>query len=327
MSRLSDDLFRAAFVQSAACKLVYAPDGQLIYLSPGLYRLLDYRPEDIAAQHLADFCHPADAEREREQLRRVLAGDAEAPIEKRMKNRRGEWIWVQQLLTAIWTTGSAAARVQCLIADIRDIRSRKQTETAHDDQRARLLVVEAMAQLGSWQVNIETGQFWLSDTCCRLLGHEPGQLEPGPLKRLSFIHPQDRKLIRQRLAWAREAGPGGLSPQNPPAWLDARGDISAEFRLLRPSGELRYVTVTARPAYSEQNRLIRLTGFLLDTTAFHLKQQLLQDAHALLQRQNQQLRELSQLLLTSLKSPLSEAERLLERGPAPQSDADPLDAE
>ncbi len=301
MIKLPDELFRAAFAHSAACKLIYTPDRKLVYMSPGLYRLLSYLPETLDQTQFSSLCHPADLKHEHRQFSAVLAGQTAVPIEKRLKNSQGEWIWVQQQLTAISLSGQTEG-IQCLIADIQDIRSRKQVEAAHEAERARLLMVEAIAQLGSWQINAETGQFWLSDSCYRLLGYQAGEIEPGDLLSLSFVHPEDQNQMRQSL--------NGLSGRREPAdssmdWLDAQGEMSLDFRLLRPNGEIRYVTSKIHPIYSEQGQLLTISGFLLDVTAFSLKEQLLQDAHQLLQRQHQHLRELGQRLLTSLKQPLS----------------------
>lgn len=307
-------LFKAAFEHSAICKLVYWPDGKLLYISPAMCRLLGYNAAEIAGLTLADICLPAAAE-ELAQLKQVLAGPeaSRAPaIEKQFINRRGERVWGLQYLTAIWGK-QQPMQLRCLIAEVQDIRSRKIYEAARNAERRRLLTVEAMAHLGSWQVKFETGQFWLSDECCRLLGSERQELEPGPLMHLSFIHPQDREEVQRRLNHAFEARLSLLpQPSHQTDWLDAQGDYLAEFRIVRPSGEIRYITAKARPEYSDTGGLIGLAGFIMDITAFRLQEQLLREAHRILAQQNHSLRELAQHLLSHLQEPIREADRLLE---------------
>ncbi len=304
----TDLLFKAAFEHSAICKLVYWPDGRLVYASQAFCRLLGYQASELMGLKLSALNHPADQCSEQQQLEQLLAGQQIAsPIEKRFLNKQGESIWVQQHLTAFWQKreSSKTSELQCLLAEIQDIQSRKYTEAVQDTERKRLQMLEMMANLGSWQLHLSSGQYWLSDECCRIFGFEqtsrPESMRQA-LKQFNFVHPQDRGTLQQLLQMALQ---GSKLPFNP------EGNLQLDFRIVRPDGVTRYLTAKGRPAYSPDGKLEWLTGFVMDITAFRLQEQMLAEANRLLAQQTAQLRMLASRLSGAIQGPLEQTGKLL----------------
>jgi len=80
-----------------------------------------------------------------------------------------------------------------------EIAERKNAEVALLSSEAQLKEAQAVAHLGSYEVNVRTGQTRWSDEVFRILGRDPAS---GSLSRQDFvehvIHPDDREYATQR---------------------------------------------------------------------------------------------------------------------------------
>src|SRR5688572_11258202 len=65
---------------------------------------------------------------------------------------------------------------------------------------------ERLVQTGSWEWDIETDALLWSDNVFRLLGLEPGAVQPTPDYLVERTHPQDRERLVGELAAARQQG-------------------------------------------------------------------------------------------------------------------------
>ncbi|MCE5346193.1 MAG: PAS domain-containing protein [Bacteroidales bacterium] len=64
-----------------------------------------------------------------------------------------------------------------------------------DNELILNLAIES-ANEGLWDWNILTDYFYFSDTCCKILGYEPGELEPNISGLEKIIHPDDLPAIK-----------------------------------------------------------------------------------------------------------------------------------
>lgn len=110
--------------------------------------------------------------------------------------------------------------------------------------------VQRIAHVGSWQYDFLTETVSWSDGVYRIFESDP-TLPPSQRETLEqYIHPDDRERYREAIGQVS----GGES-------------FEIELRILRPSGEIRYVEVRGEPGvFNEQGQLIRVFGTLLDIT-------------------------------------------------------------
>lgn len=109
----------------------------------------------------------------------------------------------------------------------------------------------AAGRLGSWQINLETGQLQASDifqrTCC-------GSGRCGPLDTVAgleaCLHPEDRESLRRAIARA----------------VKDRTDLEAEVRTLGTGGDEHWMLLRGRAAYDGEGRATRMAGVSLDVT-------------------------------------------------------------
>ena len=92
------------------------------------------------------------------------------------------------------------------------------------ESEARLSQAQAIARVGSFERNMDTGEGYWSDEFYRLLGYEPMEVENTFPLFLSHIHEVDRDMVRETIEKARDAG----------------GDYSFDCRYIPRAGELRY---------------------------------------------------------------------------------------
>jgi two-component sensor histidine kinase len=139
-----------------------------------------------------------------------------------------------------------------------ELEDRVRARTAElEESHARLLQSEqrrslaiAAGKMGSWDWDWVNGDWMWDEGQYQILGVDPGSIELTPAKIQSLIHPDD-------------------VPELHDAWASfARGAKSyeAEFRVVRPDGEVRWCAGTAAASTDKDGRVIRVSGVTVDIT-------------------------------------------------------------
>ena len=133
-----------------------------------------------------------------------------------------------------------------------EIAERKNAEEALLSSEAQLKQAQAVAHLGSYEVDALTGHTRWSDEVFRILGLDPAS---GSLSRQEFVerlvHPEDREYAMQ--GYDRVVHEGKL--------------YDLEYRVIRPDGSVRFVQSMGEPIRTpDGGAVVRLVGALLDTT-------------------------------------------------------------
>jgi PAS domain S-box-containing protein len=123
--------------------LIFAVDdeGRVRYASASVGRALACAPETLRDRLLFDVIHPDDAGAASAALDRVVAGDAAASLELRLRAGEGRWLWTAAALA----NRLDDPHVQAVLVSARDVSARKAHEAALAE-RAR--EQEALAELG-----------------------------------------------------------------------------------------------------------------------------------------------------------------------------------
>ncbi len=122
---------------------------------------------------------------------------------------------------------------------------------------SRLARSEVIANLGTWEIELDPGtpggsevSCWWSDEVYRILGLEPGQLAPCTAGFLSAVQPADRDKVQSAYREIRTAG--------------GRHELS--YRIIRPGGETRWLFEVAEAASDADGRPVRVSGTVQDVT-------------------------------------------------------------
>ena len=131
-----------------------------------------------------------------------------------------------------------------------DITERKRIERDLERSEDRLVNAQRVAQLGSWELDIETDQQYWSEGVYQILGLSPGDVAPTYEAFLERVHPEDRETIKEVFA------------QTLRQWEP----LSFEYRVVLPSGEERVIHERNQVTVDGKGKAIRLIGTAQDIT-------------------------------------------------------------
>nr|ART36786.1 D427 [uncultured bacterium] len=126
---------------------------------------------------------------------------------------------------------------------------------------ARMALAIEVAQLGTWELNIATGEFRASEKLFRMLGHVPDPAEPATLElMLNVIHPDDRPEVQAELFRTHETGEPyhyvfrAIRPDGAIIWCEGRAsyDVNAKGRPTSMVGVIRDITEQKRAAEHQE---------------------------------------------------------------------------
>jgi PAS domain S-box-containing protein len=116
--------------------------------------------------------------------------------------------------------------------------------------RESLGQAQALAHLGSWEVDTRNKVLWWSDETFRIFGENPGEFIPTLEGVLDMVHPEDREAVQtEYLDSLREKTP-----------------YSIEYRIVRPSGQIRFVHEQGRNDFDAEGTSVRSMGTIQDIT-------------------------------------------------------------
>jgi len=153
-------------------------------------------------------------------------------------------------LTALFPIANAAGQVVALGGSVREVTEFRQLLERLQEHEFNWKTAQRIAHVGSWQFDYLTDTVTWSDEVYRIHGCDPALPPPQGDALSHYIHPDDRERFQQLMVQAR-TGEG----------------FELELRIIRPSGEIRYVEARGEPGvFDEEGQLIRIFGTLLDVS-------------------------------------------------------------
>ena len=127
---------------------------------------------------------------------------------------------------------------------------RKQIEIELKTNEVQLTEAQHIANLGSWEWDVQTDKVRWSDELFSIFGLQPQESGAAFDTFLTFVHPDDRKIAESAIAQAFQ---DRVFPQY-------------EYRITRPDGSLRVLQANGRVTDDETGRTIKMVGTVLDIT-------------------------------------------------------------
>lgn len=132
---------------------------------------------------------------------------------------------------------------------------------------ARLTMAIEVAQLGTWDWNFATGESIWSDGHYRLLGFEPGEVQPNLEGMLSRVHADHREAVEAALRETRKTG----------------APYHQVYRCIRRDGSTGWCDARARYEFDAAGNPVRMLGVIMDITEHRLaverQQIMMQELH------------------------------------------------
>jgi len=222
---------------------------QSLTWSDHMYRICGVERESFqpSVERFFDMVHPEDRQRVTDAAQRQLESGAPYDEPFRFVRPDGAVRWFQGRSHSDLNEVGQPARIVGIIQDVTehyqtelDLRARElQRETAH-----------ALAALGSWEIDLRTGERTWSDQLYRIFGVKREEVRPSEEAFLERLHPEDRPHM---VASSQRKNDGIDISERP-------------FRIVRPDGAVRVCRSRAQVQRDAAGNAVRMVGFLQDVT-------------------------------------------------------------
>lgn len=223
--------------------------GRFLYVSPAAKTVLGRDPEDMLGKDCTGIIPPENLKQIGQILTDYVAAGPDAPApryEYPAIKADGTSIWLEATPRAV---RDEAGRLVEFHDFVRDVTERKAAEAAQLELMETLRLAESLAGLGSWKLDLETGQTQWSNEVYRIHGVDRESFDPNLDDAVAFYHPDDRQAVRDWIARVIDTG---------------KGD-AFKLRLIRADGEERIVASQCRPDRRD-GRIAALYGVFQDVT-------------------------------------------------------------
>ena len=130
------------------------------------------------------------------------------------------------------------------------IAERARIEADLRKSEANLLAAQSVGHIGSWDLDLRTGELHWSAETFRIFGSEPGAFTPTRAAFYAAVHPDDRAAVTNALDQALGAG----------------ATYNIDHRIVRPEGSERLVCEKAEVVFAPSGQAVQLIGTVQDIT-------------------------------------------------------------
>jgi PAS domain S-box-containing protein len=242
----SEERYRALSQATAAIEWRADPDGSM-HEAPMWAAYTGQPYPDHAGRGWLDMVHPEDRERVAVAWDEGHGTGNPVEVEYRVLHApSGKFRWVRESGVPLW---NADGSVREWVGAVSDIHERRQAEQALKESGEQLRVALAAGRMGTWHSDLLTGELYWDAAMCEIFGIEPkAGIPPGT--GWALIHPDDRDRLRLLYEQAMATGEA----------------YDCEFRIVRPSGELRWLAAATGVTRDPAGRTIRISGVTFDIT-------------------------------------------------------------
>lgn len=218
-------------------------DGYFKHLNGAWERSLGWTPEEMLPRPFIEFVHPPDRAAVEAEVARLASGATTSDFKFQIIAADGTLIWTE------WSASpdSDAPLFHCVG---RVIQGRVEIEEALAAERRQLADAQQIALIGSWEVDLASGERTWSAQQYRNHGFDHAAQAPAWEEVVERIHPDDREALSRRMIEI-EAEPV---------------PFTFEYRVVLPDARVREIVVEGRPILDEDGAT-RLLGTSRDVTA------------------------------------------------------------
>src|SRR5580704_11986693 len=203
------------------------PDGSNTYANKRFVEYLGLSAEQTAGSGWQAAIHPDDLERHAGKWMEAVATGKLHENESRYRRSDGQYRWHLDRGVPLRDEDGNTVKWYGVVTDIED---RKRAEEALgglsrdlQESTARLEEAQRITHVGYWERDLVTSRITWSDETYRIYGLQPHPLDLDTLRQK--VHPEDWEFVSRALKDALAGGPR----------------YNVEYRILRPTGELRTV--------------------------------------------------------------------------------------
>ena len=256
--------------------VVWSTDGagQLTFLNGATRAIYGYEPEELIGQPFAELMAVGDRERATEAFATAMAsGSDQLHFESSIRRKDGTFVAMLsngRLLrdeTGAITGADGISRDMTAIHEAaqelqRQAQEQRELAAQLDLQRARLAEAQAVALVGSWELDLIDNTLHWSDENYRIFEIEKSEFGASYEAFLDRVHPDDRALVN-------DAYTQSVANKIP---------YAIDHRMRLPDGRVKIVHERCQTFYDDTGRPLRSIGTSQDVTESRLAQNALFDS-------------------------------------------------
>ena len=219
-------------------------DGYFKKLNGAWEQTFGWTPEQLLPNPFMVIVHPDDREAVESEVAKLARGGTTAEFKIRVETSAGGWLWTE------WSASPdvPAGLFYCVG---REVSGRMEAERALTAERRQFADAQQIASVGSWELDLDSGERTWSAQQYRNHGFEPGDPLPTLEQVLERIHPEDRAGARDRIDQI---------------FNGTERELRFSYRVVLGDGRVREIEVEGRPLVDADGSR-RLLGTSRDVTA------------------------------------------------------------
>jgi PAS domain S-box-containing protein len=179
-------------------------------------------------------------------LRCLKSGNTEMDIVTGLPGSDAEWLEIYSYPIR----DDKTKEITGIVVFARDITKRKKNEESLWESENDLKEAQKLAHLGSWDLDILTGNLYWSDESYRIYGFKPKEFVPTYEKFKSILHPEDHERVQKAVDAA----------------LKDADKYDIDFRFIKPNGQTGWVHCNGQVSFDGEGKPIRFFGTQIDIT-------------------------------------------------------------
>lgn len=254
--RESEERYRTLFDFTSDSIFLLDSEGGILDVNATAVDHYGYSQEEFKNMTVKNLVAPDLVFRVDEQVRQVLDGGAMFLSRNLKKNGTEMQIEVHARPVII-------AGRKSMLAVVRDITERKGMEEKLRRSEESLARAQRIAHMGNVDWNLVSGRIVGSDEAFRIFGLTSGQFDGTFDAFLDRVHPEDLEMVRKAVEDV----------------LKGKHVDSLEHRIVRPDGDVRYVSESAQISFDESGNPARMVVTILDITERRKLEDRIRHAH------------------------------------------------
>jgi PAS domain S-box-containing protein len=176
------------------------------------------------------------------------------------------------------------------ISTIQDITDTKHAAAQLVQSEQNLASAQRIARVGSYEVDLATGEMHWSNGLFELFGLDPAKHQPSTQLFMSLLHVEDAPVVRKRMQTL---------------WAGDTAHEIVDWRIPGPDGTERFFHAQIKGERDQAGRLVRIAGTVQDVTAQRQAETRLQDALQAAQAADRAKSEFLMNMSHELRTPLN----------------------
>ena len=269
--RESEEQFRDLYENAPNAYFSIGADGRIRRCNRQAGELLGCDVDELVGRPVLDLY--ADTPHGRKEAAKVLerlqAGETVHDQELQMQKADGTLVWISLTVNIVRDAQGRVVESRSVVVDITE---RKQAESHRDaalealrKSREHLQLAISAARIAVWDWSLEENTTTWSENAEDVLGFQPGSFGSNHETYMEWVYPQDVKPIDERVARTLE---------------EKQVEYRSEYRVIRPDGEMRWISAPGRVFYDSSGAPLRIRGIMMDITERKQIEQTLKESEA-----------------------------------------------